>query len=132
MLSPARQCSRGAGHSIKKTLKELRHPAHVRIVGENHLLLQLLCNDVGREGRHAASPAYVHHVHPAPFELDGAALVDRQLREVQTTVTILDDRRNGRLDVSGEPTHRETTRAANPRFVIDSRLRIRQTRKTHV
>ena len=64
VLSPARQLSRGAGHSVKKTLVEFRHPAHVRIVGENHLILQLLCNDVGHEGRHAATAALIQHGPP--------------------------------------------------------------------
>ena len=75
MLSPARQSSRGAGHSIKKTLVQFRHPAHVRVVGENHLLLQLLCDDVGREGWHAASLALALHVQPVAVDLDGAAVV---------------------------------------------------------
>ena len=120
VLSLSQQLSRGAGHSVKETLVEFGHPAHVRVVGKNHLVLQLLCNDVGREGRQAATRALIHHVVPVALELDGAAVVDRQLRQVQTTAaTILDDRRNGRLDVSREPTHRQTTRAANPRFGIE-------------
>ena len=120
VLSLSRQLSRGAGHSVKETRVEFGHPAHVRIVGKSHLVLQLLCNDVGREGRQAATPpALIHHDAPVAFELDGAAVVDRQVLEVQTTAAILDDRRNGRLDVSRKPTHRQTTRAANPRFGIE-------------
>ena len=133
VLSQARQCSRGAGHGVKKTLVEFRHPAHVRVVGENHLLLQFLCDDVGREGWHAATLALRPvHVVPVAFDPDGAAVVDGQLLQVQTTVIIFDDRRNGRLDMSGGPTHRQTTRAAKPSVRHRSRLRIRQTRKKHM
>ena len=99
VLSPSRQLLGGAAHSVKKTLVECRHFAHVRSVGENHFLLQLLCDDVGRERGHAATLAPVPHLAPAAVELDGASLVDRQLRQVQTTVIRLDDRRDGRLDV---------------------------------
>ena len=115
VLSPSRQLSCGAGHTIKETLVECRHLAHIRFVGENHLLLQFLCNDVGREGRHAARLTRILHGVPVAFELDGAAVVDRQLRQVQTTVIILDDRRNGRLNVSRQPTLRQITPAANAR-----------------
>ena len=129
VLRPARQTWRGAGHGVKKTLVEFRHPVHVRLVGEDHLLLQLLFDHVGREGRHAASLALPRHVPKVAFGPDGAALVNRQLPQVPTTVIIFDDRRNGRLDPSGEPTHRQTTRAAKPSVRHRSRLHIRQTRK---
>ena len=106
VLSLSRQLSRGASCCVKETLVKFGHPAHVRVVGKNHLVVQLLRNDVGREGRQAATLALPHHV-PEVAELDGAAVVDRQVLEVQTTVSSLDDRRNGRLDVSREPTRRQ-------------------------
>ena len=65
-LSPSRQLSRGAGHSFKESRVELGHPAHVRVVGKLHLVLQLLCNDVGREGRHAATLALDPSSSPQP------------------------------------------------------------------
>ena len=119
VLSPSRQLSRGAGHSVKETLVKFGHPTDVRVVGKNHLVLQLLCNDVGREGRQATTPALIPHDPEVALELDSAVVVDRQVLEVQTTAVMLDDRRNGRLDVSRESTHRQTTRAANPRFGIE-------------